>query len=74
MSIPSWLNFDSKKFLSGSEFMTLFFTGIHLQEITVELLRDAMRQHKECAGFLIDGFPREHQQGIQFEQEVSVAL
>lgn len=40
------------------------------QEITIELLRDAMRQHKECPGFLIDGFPRENQQGIQFEQEV----
>lgn len=33
-----------------------------------------MRQHKECPGFLIDGFPRENQQGMQFEQEVSVAL
>ena len=44
------------------------------QEITIELLRDAMRQHKECPGFLIDGFPRENQQGIQFEQEVSITL
>lgn len=40
------------------------------QEITIELLRDAMRQHKDCPGFLIDGFPREIQQGLQFEQEV----
>ncbi|PFX19436.1 Adenylate kinase isoenzyme 5 [Stylophora pistillata] len=40
------------------------------QEITIELLKDAMRQHKDCPGFLIDGFPREIQQGLQFEQEV----
>ena len=31
-----------------------------------------MRQHKDCAGFLIDGFPRDIQQGLQFEQEVSL--
>lgn len=30
-----------------------------------------MRQHADCPGFLIDGFPREIQQGLQFEQEVS---
>ena len=30
-----------------------------------------MRQHTDCPGFLIDGFPREIQQGLQFEQEVS---
>lgn len=40
------------------------------QEITIGLLRDAMRQHKDCPGFLIDGFPRDYQQGVQFEQEV----
>lgn len=40
------------------------------QEITIELLRNAMRQHNDCPGFLIDGFPRENQQGLQFEQEV----
>lgn len=42
------------------------------KEITIELLRDAMRQHKDCPGFLIDGFPREIQQGLQFEHEVSL--
>lgn len=42
------------------------------KEITIELLRDAMRKHKDCPGFLIDGFPREIQQGLQFEQEVSL--
>lgn len=40
------------------------------QEITIQLIRDAMRQHKDCPGFLIDGFPREIQQGVQFELEV----
>lgn len=30
-----------------------------------------MRQHADCPGFLIDGFPREIKQGLQFEQEVS---
>ena len=33
-----------------------------------------MRQHKHCPGFLIDGFPREIQQGLQFEQEVSACM
>ena len=37
----------------------------------MELLRDAMRHDTDCPGFLIDGFPRELQQGLQFEQEVS---
>ncbi|KAJ7339397.1 hypothetical protein OS493_005792 [Desmophyllum pertusum] len=40
------------------------------QEITIGLLRDAMRHHKDCPGFLIDGFPREIAQGLQFEKEV----
>ena len=33
-----------------------------------------MRQHKDCPGFLIDGFPREIQQGLQFEQDVSAPM
>ena len=41
-----------------------------LQEITIELLKDAMLKHSESPGFLIDGFPRELDQGYQFEQEV----
>jgi adenylate kinase len=41
-----------------------------LQEITIELLKDAMLKHPESRGFLIDGFPRELDQGYQFEQEV----
>lgn len=41
------------------------------QDITISLLRDAMRENKDAPGFLIDGFPREISQGEQFEQEVS---
>ena len=52
----------------------LYFMCVPFQEITIELLRDAMRQHKDCPGFLIDGFPREIQQGLQFEQEVCIHL
>lgn len=48
--------------------------SLPFQEITIELLRDAMRLHKDCPGFLIDGFPREIQQGLQFEQEVSASM
>lgn len=48
--------------------------SLPFQEITIELLRDAMKQHKDCPGFLIDGFPREIQQGLQFEQEVSASM
>lgn len=41
------------------------------QEVTIELLRDAMRQYPQSPGFLIDGFPREIGQGHQFENEVA---
>ncbi|CAB3983276.1 adenylate kinase isoenzyme 5-like [Paramuricea clavata] len=40
------------------------------QEITIELLKDAMLEHPDSRGFLVDGFPRELEQGHQFEQEV----
>lgn len=52
--------------------LPVFYLSIPSQEITIELLRNAMRQHNDCPGFLIDGFPRENQQGLQFEQEVSL--
>ena len=35
------------------------------------LLREAMLKHKEAKGFLIDGYPRELEQGTKFEAEVS---
>ena len=43
-----------------------------VQEIIVELLKDAMLQHPQSPGFLIDGFPRELGQAKQFENEVAL--
>ena len=37
----------------------------------IQLLKDAMLKHPDSPGFLIDGFPREISQGVQFEEEVS---
>ena len=37
----------------------------------IELLRDAMLKYPDAPGFLIDGFPREIEQGTQFESEVT---
>ena len=42
-----------------------------LQEVVIQLLKDAMLKHPDSPGFLIDGFPREISQGVQFEEEVS---
>lgn len=39
-------------------------------EITISLLRDAMRAHLGRRRFLIDGFPRSVEQGIEFEMLV----
>jgi adenylate kinase family enzyme len=47
-----------------------FYFHSSLQEITIELLKDAMLEHPDSRGFLVDGFPRELEQGHQFEQEV----
>lgn len=54
------------------QFLCLFDSR-YLQEITIELLKDAMLNHPESPGFLIDGFPRELSQGQQFELEVCYA-
>ena len=43
--------------------------SLFLQEIVIQLLKDAMLQHPDSPGFLIDGFPRETAQGEQFEKE-----
>ncbi|XP_065068415.1 adenylate kinase isoenzyme 5-like [Rhopilema esculentum] len=40
------------------------------QEITIELLENAMMEEQDAKGFLIDGFPREISQGKQFEEQV----
>ena len=39
----------------------------------IELLTDAMLRYPDSPGFLIDGFPRKLSQGVQFEQEASMA-
>lgn len=41
-------------------------------QITIDLLKNAMKESKEnCEYFLIDGFPRNVQQGIAFEEQVT---
>lgn len=45
---------------------------IPLQEVVLDLLAEAMlKQVSTSKGFLIDGYPREQAQGVQFEQTVS---
>jgi adenylate kinase len=41
------------------------------QETVLALLRDAMLKHSASRGFLIDGYPREVEQGIRFEADVA---
>ena len=41
--------------------------------MVIELLKDAMLRYPDSPGFLIDGFPRKMSQGVQFEQEASIA-
>ena len=43
-----------------------------VQEVTVGLLKAAMLDHSESVGYLIDGFPRELEQGKLFKQLVLV--
>ena len=38
----------------------------------MELLKDAILEHPQSPGFLIDGFPRELGQAKQFEDEVTL--
>lgn len=40
-------------------------------QITIDLLKAAMKESPTCDYFLIDGFPRNVQQGIAFEEQVS---
>lgn len=44
------------------------------QRIILELLRVAMVGIPNTKGFIVDGFPREMEQGKEFENEVSKAL
>lgn len=44
-----------------------------LQEVVLDLLAEAMLKRVSTSkGFLIDGYPREQAQGVQFEQTVSM--
>ncbi|KAH9498984.1 Adenylate kinase isoenzyme 5 [Bulinus truncatus] len=43
-------------------------------ETVLALMKDAMKAHAEVSkGFLIDGYPREKEQGVRFEKEVAPA-
>jgi len=44
------------------------------QRVILELLRVAMVGIPNTKGFIVDGFPREMEQGKEFENEVSFAL
>ena len=41
-----------------------------MQEVTVGLLKGAMVDNSQSVGYLIDGFPRELEQGELFKQQV----
>lgn len=43
------------------------------QRVILELLRVAMVNIPNTKGFIVDGFPREIEQGKEFENEVSMA-
>ena len=44
------------------------------QTVILELLRVAMVGNPDTKGFIVDGFPREMEQGKGFENEVSIEL
>jgi len=44
------------------------------QRIVLELLRVAMVGIPNTKGFIVDGYPRELDQGKEFESEVSISL
>ena len=46
-------------------------THVRTQEVTVGLLRVVMLDHPESAGYLVDGFPRELEQGELFKKQVA---
>lgn len=42
-------------------------------KIVLNMIRDAMHKHKEASnGFLIDGYPRQVDQGVEFENHVII--
>lgn len=59
----------------GAELQDLMSKGLFVPtEIVLQLIKDRMAKAKEenpsACGFLIDGYPREKDQGIQFEKDV----
>ena len=40
-------------------------------ETILEMIKDAMFAHPESNGFLIDGYPRQVEQGVEFENKIS---
>ncbi|XP_043479495.1 adenylate kinase isoenzyme 1 isoform X2 [Leptopilina heterotoma] len=59
----------------GAELQDLMSKGLFVPtEIVLQLIKDRMTKAKEenpsASGFLIDGYPREKDQGIQFEKDV----
>ena len=53
--------------LSLSLFLPLYAV---LQDIVLTLIKEAMAANSSANGFLIDGYPRELEQGTRFESEV----
>lgn len=41
------------------------------QDVILELVRDAMQRNSSAKGFIIDGFPRDIPQGLQFERSIA---
>ena len=51
--------------------MAIFLFSRRLQEITIGLLEAAMLKAGDVPGFLIDGFPREINQALEFEKSIA---
>lgn len=52
----------------------LFFSLSDLKEVMLHLIEKTMAENTRHKGYLIDGFPREIEQGIKFEKHVSEYL
>lgn len=56
----------------GMELETIMLEGkLVPDEITIELLKNAMLANQSKNGFLIDGFPRSVEQAVKFETDVA---
>ena len=54
--------------------MAIDFIFITFQTEVLALIRNAMLAASDSKGFLIDGYPRELEQGLRFENEVSLVF